>query len=437
MAATLAPLAEERMGQHNLLVATSGSACEREADLLRGVLAAWPDEHGPSLQRMTFEQLLARLCAGDETLRTRSAAALLVVGKWHSAEAVDRCVDELYTANLPAVIVAEEHARWKHLQQQGIIVQPSDTSASVIGAMLFALAARQDLVDQVSRELSITMRVQAGAGAEVERMHEELHLAAGVQHEFTASSLPVVEQLEMGVVYRPVNAVSGDIYHVRQLVDGRVAFFVADAVGHGVPAALLTMVLTNSLLSADRDENELSPSQVLERLNKRLLDSSLHTGRFATAVYGMLNPLTGELQIAGAGHPAPVLMGNKGAREIETDGPLLGVFSDAEFPCVTCKLSPAETLVLYTDGLEAAFPVEKTLRAVRLQQGKHTHAHVEHLESLFTRLADHDPSAVLTQLEYMLDEQCGSLHQADDITTLAIRMRCATDQRRAIKLLAA
>jgi serine phosphatase RsbU (regulator of sigma subunit) len=130
-------------------------------------------------------------------------------------------------------------------------------------------------------------------------------------------------------------------------------------------------------------------------------------------------------------------MSGRGAREVETDGPLLGVFSDAEFPTRSFKLAPGETLVLYTDGLEAAFPVEKTLRAARLAQGKHAYAHVDHLESLFKRLAAHEPSSVLTQLEYMLDEQCGSLHQADDITTLAIRMRCAADERREIARLAA
>jgi sigma-B regulation protein RsbU (phosphoserine phosphatase) len=425
------------MGQHNILVASCGSLSESEGSLVSEVLASWPDAIAPSTQRMTFDQLLARLCGGDESLRTHAAAGLLLVSKRQSVEAIDRCVDELRTANLPALILADDHARWKPLQQQGIIVQPANTPARVVAAMLFALSERQELVDQMSRELSITLRVQAGARAEVERMHEELHLAAGVQHEFTASPLPVVDQLEMGVVYRPVNAVSGDIYHVRQLADGRVAFFVADAVGHGVPAALLTMVLTNSLLSSDHDESERSPTLVLERLNRRLLDSSLHTGRFATAVYGIVDPVSGEAHIAGAGHPAPIVMSGRGAREVETDGPLLGVFSDAEFPTRSFKLAPGETLVLYTDGLEAAFPVEKTLRAARLAQGKHAYAHVDHLESLFKRLAAHEPSSVLTQLEYMLDEQCGSLHQADDITTLAIRMRCAADERREIARLAA
>ncbi len=425
------------MGQHNILVASCGSLSESEGSLVSEVLTSWPDAIAPSTQRMTFDQLLARLCGGGESLRTHAAAGLLLVSKRQSVEAIDRCVDELRTANLPALILADDHARWKPLQQQGIIVQPATTPASVVAAMLFALSERQELVDQMSRELSITLRVQAGARAEVERMHEELHLAAGVQHEFTASPLPVVDQLEMGVVYRPVNAVSGDIYHVRQLADGRVAFFVADAVGHGVPAALLTMVLTNSLLSSDHDESERSPTLVLERLNRRLLDSSLHTGRFATAVYGIVDPVSGEAHIAGAGHPAPIVMSGRGAREVETDGPLLGVFSDAEFPTRSFKLAPGETLVLYTDGLEAAFPVEKTLRAARLAQGKHAYAHVDHLESLFRRLAAHEPSSVLTQLEYMLDEQCGSLHQADDITTLAIRMRCAADERREIARLAA
>jgi serine phosphatase RsbU (regulator of sigma subunit) len=270
--------------------------------------------------------------------------------------------------------------------------------------------------------------------AEVERIHEELHLAAGVQHEFTASTMPELERHSMSVLYRPVNTVSGDIYNVRMLDEETVAFFLADAVGHGVPAALLTMILTNSLITADQCQVDksgvplrLEPSEVVERLNRRLVEGSLQTGRFATGLYGTLNIRTGELVVAGAGHPAPMILGEDGVRELQTEGPLLGVFADADFDQVSAVLKPGETLLLYTDGLEAAFP------KLRVAGGSGSGGgHVlppPHVQQLTTLFKNHeDATTCMGQLEVMLDEQSGSLHQADDITVLAI-----TAQRRAME----
>lgn len=407
------------MARQTLYIATSEALTESQARFAQLVMSAWPDAK-PRLARLSFVQLVQELSGSGLGQR----AVLLFVERDVPMATVDRVIEDLQASGTPAVILAEDAPRWRPLQSQGVIVQAWDSQPATVAAMLYALAERQQLVDTLSRELAITQRAQAGVRAEVERMHEELHLAAGVQHEFTAAPLPRIEGLDMGVLYRPVNAVSGDIYSVRRLTEHMLAFFIADAVGHGVPAALLTMILTNTLITADQHHAEFQgtveharPAEVMERLNRRLVDGALHTGRFATGVYGVLDSRTNEITIAGGGHPAPMVVSRHATRELSTEGPLLGVFPDAEFTQATTVLAPGETLLLYTDGLEAAFP-RASGRAPSLM-------HTRHMHELLQRHDHEGAGAALAKLELLLDEQAGSLHQADDITVLAIRRPAA------------
>jgi phosphoserine phosphatase RsbU/P len=395
--------------------------------------STWPGE-APEVLRQSVAQLLLRGAEPDPLRCPLDEAVLMIVTRGMDVHEVDRALDAMQDIGMGVVVAAEDVARWTPWRNQGVIVADINSDPTLIASMLFALCSRQGFVSGLMREVSILQRCQAGVRAEVERIHEELHLAAGVQHEFTASTMPELERHSMSVLYRPVNTVSGDIYNVRMLDEETVAFFLADAVGHGVPAALLTMILTNSLITADQCQVDksgvplrLEPSEVVERLNRRLVEGSLQTGRFATGLYGTLNIRTGELVVAGAGHPAPMILGEDGVRELQTEGPLLGVFADADFDQVSAVLKPGETLLLYTDGLEAAFP------KLRVAGGSGSGGgHVlppPHVQQLTTLFKNHeDATTCMGQLEVMLDEQSGSLHQADDITVLAI-----TAQRRAME----
>jgi phosphoserine phosphatase RsbU/P len=408
------------MGRNALVVATSEKLTAAEARFVQLVLSAWPDGATPRLARLTFAQLMHHSQSPDGFTHGLPVC-MIFVARTDAIEHVDRCLSDLRQTGISAVLLVEDEARWKPLQGHGIIVRPWNAAPDAIAAMLFALLERQHFVDALSREVSILQRCQVGVRAEVERIHEELHLAAGVQHEFTSTAIPKIPELDIDVIYRPVNAVSGDIYNVRQISPTLTAFFIADAVGHGVPAALLTMILTSTLITAEHDfapglsaALRPSPKEVIDRLNRRLVASSLQTGRFATGVYGVIDSSTGVVTIAGAGHPAPFVLGRAGLREIVTQGPLLGVFDDAEFDQATTVLQPGESLVIYTDGLEAAFPhiPGETTR------DRHIHhaaaAIINHRTSTFE---------AMRELETVLDEQSGSLHQADDITLLAITMR--------------
>ncbi|MFO0831172.1 MAG: PP2C family protein-serine/threonine phosphatase [Phycisphaerales bacterium] len=383
---------------------------------LEPVLAAWPLGAAPPASRCTITQLLAVL----DHLQDRRAevepptCVLLRIARADDAADADRCVQDLTAHGVPVLVLAEDEPRWRLLAERGICVLPWTAPPPITAAMLSALWQRQTYVRAMSRELALALRCQAGIRTEIERIHEELQLAANFQQEFTACPMPRLPGLDFAALFRPVSAVSGDIYCVRSNGPDSASFFIADAVGHGVPAALLTMVLTNSLIAADDASREnarpAQPGEVLARLNRRLIEGSLGNGRFATALYGTINAATREVTLAGAGHPPPLVLSRSAVRRIQTDGPLLGVFPDAEFTCATTTLAPGETLILHTDGLEAAF----------LPEDRRQQPYIAELREAF-RAHDLTARDALADLELLIDEQYGSLHQQDDVTVVAIR----------------
>ena len=107
----------------------------------------------------------------------------------------------------------------------------------------------------------------------------------------------------------------GDIYDVARLDEDHVAFFVADAVGHGMPAALLTIFLKRTLQTKEFTKDGyrlISPDEALAHLNKELVQQQLSMCQFVTMAYAILNTKTLELSWSRAGHPSPMLLKTSG-----------------------------------------------------------------------------------------------------------------------------
>lgn len=407
------------MARHTLCFATSGNIAGSRSRWVSPLEAAWPVGGAPEVKTLGIDALVSLLEAAREAPPAeRFDAVFVVFGREETPRGIDRVVEALACANVAGVCLVSDPAQWRPFQRHGVIFESHEASPAAVAAMLYAIAERQGTVEGLAREAAIAQRCQGGIRLEMDRIHEELHLAAAVQREFTSAPIPHVEGLDFGVLFRPVNFVSGDIYNVRSLGDGKAAFFLADAVGHGVPAALLTMVLTSSLTTTEVGPGGglrvLEPSEVLRQLNDRLCQSCLGSGRFATAVYGVVDSRRGEVKVAGAGHPWPIRLSRAGATEVRTEGPLLGVFPGAEFTQAEVELKEGDTLLLYTDGFEAMF-------APSDDEAESAWAGRSYLREL-TRMVGQDGeiSSSLRELEHLLDEQSGSLHQADDITALVI-----------------
>ncbi len=193
-------------------------------------------------------------------------------------------------------------------------------------------------------------------GALVENLTEQLKLAGQVQRDFLPSQLPETDRIQWATTFLPAEWVSGDIYSIIQLDDAHIGFYIVDAVGHGMPAALLTIFVKQAFCMREADNGMpriLSPSEVISRLNVRMAREKLSGYQFATCCYCLLDTETMQLTYARAGHPYPMHI-RPGCRpeQLETRGSLLGVFEQAEFPEKTVQLESGDKLVLYSDGAE-------------------------------------------------------------------------------------
>ena len=188
------------------------------------------------------------------------------------------------------------------------------------------------------------------------RYTQQLRLASQVQREFIPTELPHFGRFAFDAIFRPVDYVSGDIYDVHRLDEDNIAIALADATGHGIPAALMTVYIKRALRGKEMEQGEyriLPPDVVLQRLNDDLLEAELSECPFVAAAYGVLNTATLELRIARGGGPYPIVRSANGdTRVIQSAGGVVGVLPAANFEVATVQLQPGDDVILYSDGLE-------------------------------------------------------------------------------------
>jgi sigma-B regulation protein RsbU (phosphoserine phosphatase) len=270
----------------------------------------------------------------------------------------------------------------------------------------------QQQMDELRTELNDLRRRDETLNFYLHRMDEELRLAARLQQDFLPKEMPRVGPLQFHSLFRPAGYVSGDLYDVMRLDDKHVGFYMADAVGHGVPAALLAMFLKHALQTRDRDGSILDPTETLRRLNMLVIEQGLSQSTFATALYGIINTETLELRMSRAGHPCPILMRADGTvQELASHGCLLGVFAEETFDGYTTKLTAGDRLLVYTDGIEVAFWDDQ-----HSQESQELHRW--HRELLARRHMD--AQQLLTEFGEHIDNDAGSLSARDDLTMLLI-----------------
>ncbi|HKB02232.1 MAG TPA: SpoIIE family protein phosphatase [Gemmataceae bacterium] len=226
--------------------------------------------------------------------------------------------------------------------------------------------------DHVLAQAKALLRVQhlygrlAGRAAEAQNLNQRLQhayqqidgdseLTRRIHRGFLPRSLPEVGSARFAVCYRPRSRIGGDFYDVVRLDEEHVGVYVADAMGRGLPASsLLSIFVKKALPLKDilgRSYRLVPPGEVLDRVNRELLNLSLPEPPFVTMVYVQLNCRDGALAFARAAHPHPLYLPADGSPSYwYGPGTLLGVF-ESEFPVQQKRLRPGDKLVLFSDGV--------------------------------------------------------------------------------------
>ena len=186
---------------------------------------------------------------------------------------------------------------------------------------------------------------------------EQLRLAGLVQRDFLPAQLPNCPEAQWAASFIPAEWVSGDIYDVARVDEQHIGFYIADAVGHSMPAALLTIFIKQALAMRETANNSyriFAPKEVVRNLNLKMISQKLSGYQFVTCCYCLLNVRTRQMAFARGGHPYPILLREGEApRQLEVRGSLLGVFENAEFEQQVVQLQSGDKLLLYSDGAES------------------------------------------------------------------------------------
>src|SRR6476620_981049 len=204
------------------------------------------------------------------------------------------------------------------------------------------------LLDNLAAQAAPALRVgqlvreQEAEAATRQRFEQELEVARLIQQNFLPKELPNLPGWQIAAFYRPAREVGGDFYDVIPLPDGRVAFVVGDVTDKGVPAALV-MSATRSVLRASAPRL-IEPGVVLERVNE-LLCPDMPPKMFVTCLYGWLEPATGHLRFANAGHDVPYVKTAGGVEELRARGMPLGLMPGMDYEEKETLLQPGESVL--------------------------------------------------------------------------------------------
>jgi serine phosphatase RsbU (regulator of sigma subunit)/anti-sigma regulatory factor (Ser/Thr protein kinase) len=266
------------------------------------------------------------------------------------------------------------------------------------------------LLDNLAAQAAPALRVgqlvreQETQARERERIERELEVARLIQQNFLPRELPDLPGWQVSAHYRPAREVGGDFYDVIELDGGLVAFVVGDVTDKGVPAAMV-MAATRSVLRA-ASQRLGSPAAVLQRAND-LLCPDMPPKMFVTCLFAVLDPRTGVLRYANAGHNLPCVRTVDGSVELRATGMPLGLLPGMSYDENEAVLDPGDCLLLYSDGLvEAHDPAGEMFGFPRLR----------------TLMGDAPAAAspidgLLTELDHFTGP---AWEQEDDITLLAL-----------------
>ncbi|MGI8825809.1 MAG: ATP-binding SpoIIE family protein phosphatase [Chloroflexota bacterium] len=221
-------------------------------------------------------------------------------------------------------------------------------------ALLNNLAAQATPAVRVAQ----LVREQQAEAEERQRIEQELQVARLIQHTLLPKSVPNVDGWYLAAHYRPARAVGGDFYDFIELEDGRLGLVVGDVTDKGVPAALV-MATTRSVMRAAASRLS-SPGAVLERVNE-LMCPDIPENMFVTCLYAVLDPITGRLVYANAGHDLPYQRSGDQVIELRARGMPLGLMPGMRYEEQETRIEPGDTVLFYSDGLVEAHNAQREM----------------------------------------------------------------------------
>jgi serine phosphatase RsbU (regulator of sigma subunit) len=263
------------------------------------------------------------------------------------------------------------------------------------------------LVAQIARFAAVkleTTRLREESIAKA-KLDEELRTAYVIQSKLLPAQLPEIGGYSFAGTNKPCRTVSGDYYDVVLRPDGRMYFIIADVSGKGITAALVMASVATAFNIFTRTDP--SPADLVREMNVTLAPKTAPT-KFVTLVVGVLDPKTGVIEYANAGHVPPLLVGKSGVAQMTVTDMVVGLFGSAKYRNQTMQMNPGDSLVLFTDGVTEA------------ENEQEDQLGLSPVAELVEKLHGAAASDILVAIDQYVQSFCGSAPSTDDVTMMAL-----------------
>jgi sigma-B regulation protein RsbU (phosphoserine phosphatase) len=327
----------------------------------------------------------------------------IMMPKLDGYQVLERLKTEGRLHELPVIVISahnEIDSAVRCIQLGAIDYLPKPFNATLLRARVSTSLEQKRLRDQVRAHLT--------------RLESELDAARTLQKSMVPRDFPtptVEFPVEVFAMMEPAREVGGDLYDFFPTPDGRFAFLIGDVSGKGVAAAMY-MARTKNLfrLATNMASGDASPAEIVTLVNHELCEGN-DTMMFVTLYFGILDPGTGDLEFCNAGHDAPYRLGDgKAALAEGVQGMALGLDSSWRYETSELRLTPGETLYLYTDGITEA---ADTAHALFTKQ---------RLQDVLKRETGAPLDKLIGAVAEAVKDFIRSAEQSDDITAMAIRL---------------
>jgi len=182
----------------------------------------------------------------------------------------------------------------------------------------------------------------------IEHLEEELALASAFQLSMLPDSSTTIGGVSLAAAYKPCSELAGDLYDYAEAEDGAIALLIADVVGHGAQAAMLTAMVKSAFRSSQQDQYD--PVAVIHRVADGI--SAYSWDRFVTVLCARIDPARGQLDYVNAGHEGGLIKAEQHVKPLAVTGPLVSpAITNSPWDRQTDSWDPTSLLLLYTDGI--------------------------------------------------------------------------------------
>lgn len=269
------------------------------------------------------------------------------------------------------------------------------------------IAERYNLVlDKIRTNIKEKENLTTQLEQNLKIIQSDLSTARKIQSSFLSKEDKTIDDLEFTIRYMPVSEVGGDFFDIMQLRKGLIRVLLADATGHGVQAAFITMAIKTIYESLKR--GIYSVNELLYFMNNEFLHSFQNLNHFFTCIVIDIDTNKNRIRYSSAGHPPQFLKNGNEIIKLEKTGRMIGVKEKTQYTSNEFEFNPESRLYLFTDGLTEAWnDNNEEFSEIRLEK----------------LIKETEKSSIGNSIDKILQEQkvfLGSLSAQDDIAIIAI-----------------